>query len=84
MLPSEVLGKREEQETTDCVGAGNEQTMYDYIGLIFTIDPGLGCISFEALVAFIVTLAVVFAVVRRSKDWPEAIRLHIGLVLLSA
>ncbi|CZR59674.1 uncharacterized protein PAC_09568 [Phialocephala subalpina] len=58
--------------------------MYDYIGLIFTIDPGLGCISFEALVAFIVTLAVLFAVVRRSKDWPEAIRLHIGLVLLSA
>ncbi|KAF8862361.1 hypothetical protein BDZ45DRAFT_799177 [Acephala macrosclerotiorum] len=58
--------------------------MDDYIGLIFTIDPGLGCISFEALVAFIATLAILFAVVRRSKDWPEALRLHIGLILLSA
>ncbi len=56
----------------------------DYISLIFTLDMGLGCITFEALVAFIVTFAVLFAVVRRSKDWPEAVRLHIGLVLLSA
>ncbi|KUJ12160.1 uncharacterized protein LY89DRAFT_688621 [Mollisia scopiformis] len=54
-----------------------------FIYLLFTIDPGLGCISFNALVAFIVTLAVLFAIVRRSKDWPEAIRLHVGLALLS-
>lgn len=55
-----------------------------YVALLFTIDPGVGCITFEALVAFIVTLAVLYTIVRRSKDWPEAIRLHIGLGLLSA
>lgn len=48
-----------------------------------TIDPGLGVAVFDALVAFLVTSSMVTLISRRSKLWPEARLLNIGMGLLS-
>jgi hypothetical protein len=48
-----------------------------------TIDPGLGVVVFDALVAFVVVLFTCIAIARRSKHWPEAWLLLVGMLLLS-
>jgi hypothetical protein len=49
-----------------------------------TIDPGLGVVIFDGIVAFIVTICTLSTFIpRKAKIWPEARILRIGLVLLS-
>jgi hypothetical protein len=48
-----------------------------------TIDPGLGVAVFDGLVAFLVTFCMGTFICRRSKLWPEARLLLVGLGLLS-
>jgi hypothetical protein len=48
-----------------------------------TIDPGLGVAIFDGLVAFVVVLFTCISIARRSKYWPEAWLLHVGMLLLS-
>jgi hypothetical protein len=48
-----------------------------------TIDPGFGVAIFDALVALVVISFTCISIARRSKHWPEAWSLHVGMVLLS-
>jgi hypothetical protein len=48
-----------------------------------TIDPGLGVAIFDGLVAFLVILFTCNSIIMRSKYWPEAWILHVGMLLLS-
>lgn len=47
------------------------------------INPGLGVVVFDTLVAYLIILFTCISVVRRSKQWPEAWILQIGMLLLS-
>lgn len=48
-----------------------------------TLDAGVGIVVYDALVAFLVIGLTMIATIRRSKDWPEARTLHIGMILMS-
>jgi hypothetical protein len=48
-----------------------------------TIDPGLGLVVYNALIASGVIFFLAFLIIRRSKDWPEVGTVTVGLVLLS-
>jgi hypothetical protein len=48
-----------------------------------TLDPGIGVTVFDAVVALVVVVFTYIAISRRSKQWPEAWLLYIGILLLS-
>lgn len=48
-----------------------------------TIDPGTGVAIFDGLVAVVVVSFTCISIARRSKHWPEAWFLHVGMLLLS-
>ena len=48
-----------------------------------TIDPGLGMVIYDALIAGAVIFFLSLLIVRKSKHWPEAWLLITGMVLLS-
>jgi hypothetical protein len=49
-----------------------------------TIDPGLGVVIFDGIVAFLVTTCTICIFIpRKKKMWPEARLLRIGMILLS-
>jgi hypothetical protein len=48
-----------------------------------TVDPGLGVAIFDGLVALVVILFTCISMATRSKYWPAAWLLHVGMLLLS-
>jgi hypothetical protein len=48
-----------------------------------TIDPGLGLVVYDGIVAFVVLIFTFISILKRSKYWPQAWPLHTGMALLS-
>ena len=48
-----------------------------------TLDLGLGVTIFDALVVGVVVIFTCIAISTRSRQWPEARMLYVGMLLLS-